>query len=171
MGKRIIFPATDLVLGYFIRGNEFLLSFRKRTPWLGKLSGLGGNKEPEDKCLIDTLIREVFDESDARICADDIEKRAEFQIFREGKSMILLHVYAMNYSGQCLEESDEMGPHLWFPIKNPPFGMMVPGDKYWFLRFLQGEFLRGKIYRSANAELLLGIPDIYWVDSRELVNY
>lgn len=50
-----------------------------------------------------------------------------------------------------------MSSPMWFPKKNIPTDLMIPGDEFWVCRMLAGEFMSGTIFRSADAEIFLGI--------------
>ncbi|EKE20389.1 MAG: hypothetical protein ACD_8C00006G0001 [uncultured bacterium] len=159
-----------MVLGYFVKDGDVGLGLRKKTPWSGKLSGPGGNREECDKSLKDALVREVKVELDVNIALDEIEKRAEFKIFRPGKKPILLHVYTMGRYQGDFKASDEMDIPWWFPIEYLPIELMVPGDEHWVYRMLKGEFLGGEIHRSLDFETLIYM-NVYEVDPKSFVHY
>jgi ADP-ribose pyrophosphatase YjhB (NUDIX family) len=157
LGKRDIFPAKELVLGFPVVGRNVLLSKRKRTPWEGCLSGLGGNVEKSDLSNLHALQREARQEAEIEIKFSDMRKVAQFEVYCQGKEMKLLSVYLiLNFRGDPTE-TEEMGPHMYCPIDSLLIRQMVSGDEVWVERILNGESLMGKIYRSANAEELISI--------------
>lgn len=158
MSERIIFPSDELVVGFPLEGQDVWLGIRRRTPWLGCLSGLGGNREPEDRNIFDIMRREARDEALIETDPAFMEKWGEFGVMREGKRPLVLHVILIHRFKGIPTTTEEMGPHLKFPVCNLPLGEMVPGDEKWVGHMLEKkEYVRGTIWRSADAEKLLGI--------------
>ena len=157
MEQRVIFPSNELVVGFPVVKSDVLLSIRRRDPWLGNFSGLSGSVEKADQNIFEAMIREAKEEAGIEIDFSNMEKRGEIQIFREEKKPITLNIIFIHHFRGIPKTTKTMGPHLLFPIENLPTSEMIPGDKYWVYRMLKGEFITGKIFRSADAEKLLEI--------------
>jgi ADP-ribose pyrophosphatase YjhB (NUDIX family) len=147
---------SNLVLVFPIVGNEVLLSIRKKAPWVGCLSGLGGGFIEEDCYFLNTVRREAVEEAVIRINPLYLEKRGELTIKREGKKQQTLHVYISRYFDGNPTETVEMGPHMFFPTDKLPFDKMVKGDEQWVPQILKEKFIKGTIWRSSDAEEFLG---------------
>lgn len=150
--------SKELVVGFPVRGEDVLLGIRNQAPWDCKLSGYGGNTNSEDENdPRKTQVRELREESGLITCPWLIEKRGEFVVVREGKEPQILHAYIIPHFMGKEVTTKEMSSPMWFPIKNVPAGLMIPGDEFWVYRMLCGEFMSGTIYRSADAEKLVRI--------------
>lgn len=155
--ERTKFPSKNLVLGFLDLGDFFMLSVRRRPPWLGCISGLGGGVEDCDLGIFDAMRREARQEAEITVCPLHMEKRGEFKIFRQGKEMVLLHVFVFHEFEGEITTTDEMGPHDLFLKNKLPIKDMILGDKFWVKRIFDGEFLLGEIYTSADSETLISI--------------
>ena len=151
----------ELVVGFPIRetpgGIEVLLGFRKRPPWQGCASGFGGHVEGYhiDKNPEEAQSRETYEECGLIVLPDMLEKRAMFDIFRDGKDPQKLHVYLIHSFFGTPIETAEMKP-IWVPIEKLP-RKIVPGDDQWLHPVLCGSYAAGTMWRSSDAEQIFNV--------------
>jgi 8-oxo-dGTP diphosphatase len=136
------------------------LAKKKLKVGAGLLNGWGGKFDSErgDKTLEDTARREFAEESGAELTeADSLEKVAVFDFYEAGRHIFECHIYfihADSWVGR-LKETDEMGQPEYFDLWGLPFERMMPADKLFVKRLLDGERIRGRLYYSeGNKEVL-----------------
>lgn len=114
---------------------------KKRGFGKGKWNGFGGKVKDEEK-IGEAAERELREE--IGIDASEMEKVGVISFeFTNSDEMPEVHFFRVEkWSGEP-RETEEMKPR-WFDIKNIPYDLMWPDDKFWLPLFLEGKKFRGK---------------------------
>lgn len=103
---------------------------------LGLYNGWGGKQEVTDPTILDTAVRELFDESGVLANKEDLEPvfRAYFYTKnKEGEGfspfMEVSFYFCRTWEGYPVE-GKEMGPAVFFEQEKLPYDQMMPADKY-----------------------------------------
>jgi len=123
-------------------GNEILLGMKKRGFGEGRWNGFGGKAEKGETPL-EAAKRELLEE--VGITAIDLAEYGAI-IFRfvGSEDIIECHFFLVDkYKGEPVE-SEEMRPE-WFEIKDIPYDVMWPDDRYWLPMMLEGKKFGGKV--------------------------
>lgn len=110
---------------------------------LGTYNGWGGKQEQTDATILDTAVRELFEESGARGLKEDLEAifRAYFYIKNKSEEIIPfmdVSFYFLSHYMGTLVEGNEMGPVVFFEKEDLPYENMMPADKYLLEQVLKG---------------------------------
>jgi 8-oxo-dGTP diphosphatase/2-hydroxy-dATP diphosphatase len=154
-----------MTVGLILEGDKILLGMKKKGFGVGRWNGFGGKFDgSKDKSIDDTVDREFWEESSIKVLEHEKMGMIDFEF--EGQDEILqVHFYRITkYYGKPME-SDEMMPK-WFEIKDIPYDLMWPDDKYWMPIFLKGKKFWGKIYfKDQNTILKADIKELMDVKS------
>jgi len=137
---------TEATLLYLVKDDKVLLMEKQKKLGAGKLNGVGGKKEPGDKSITDTMIRESIEEMG--ITPTEYRKMAEIVFHNPGEDKTLadMHVHifvSKRWSGEPTA-TDEMKKPQWFDIDNLPFDKTLPDDKFWLPLVLDGKKVIGE---------------------------
>lgn len=111
---------------------------------LGLYNGWGGKQEVTDPTILDTAVRELFDESGVIAKKEDLEPvfRAYFYTKnKEGEGFLPfmdVSFYFLRTWQGTPAEGKEMGPAVFFEQENLPYDQMMPADKYLIEQALLG---------------------------------
>lgn len=127
-------------------------------------NGYGGKMESYDESILDTAIRELFDESGVTASKEDVElmMRVYFYVQKEGTHIPFMDVsffFVRKWEG-VPQEGDEMGPPLFFKQEEIPYEEMMPADNIFFKTMLRDE-------KGVYQVNLLGkgvIPEVFLLD-------
>jgi len=134
------------------KDNKILLGMKKRGFGEGKWNGFGGKLKDGER-ISDAAKRELKEE--AGIDASNLEEMGVINFQFENNPEEILEVHFLKgteFSGEPIE-TEEMKPQ-WFDIKNIPYDLMWPDDKYWLPLFLEGKKFKGKFLFSNNNEII-----------------
>ncbi len=137
-----IMPRIIQTVSVICKDNKVLLGMKKRGFGEGKWNGFGG-KAKNNESVFDAAKRELKEE--AGIEVSDLEEMGVINFQFENKPEEILEVHFLKrteFSGEPVE-TDEMKPQ-WFDIKNIPYDLMWPDDKFWLPLFLEGKKFRGR---------------------------
>jgi 8-oxo-dGTP diphosphatase len=136
-------------LCFLVDGSAVALAKMLRGPFKGHLNGLGG--EPEGPDVVIETAREVAEECGAILEPKDILPAAilDFYNYKDGgwRRVRVFTSIATRWSG-ALRAGDGMGKPQWHPMSNLPFEQMLPSDRLWLPRILQGERLEGEVWHN-----------------------
>ena len=119
-----------------------LLGRKKRGFGRGKLNGLGGKVQPGET-PVDTVIREVHEESGLIVSPDTLRSAGSITFAFPSKPTFDHHVHVFVTSAWDGEvrESVEIAP-AWSPITAIPYDRMWDDDHYWLPLVLAGKRIR-----------------------------
>ncbi len=111
---------------------------------LGLYNGYGGKMDAADETILDTAVRELFDESGVIAQKEDLEKilRVYFYISKEGVLIPFMDVsffLLAAWEGEPVE-SKEMGAAVFFTQETIPYNEMMPADRILFEKIFKKEF-------------------------------
>jgi 8-oxo-dGTP pyrophosphatase MutT (NUDIX family) len=136
---------------YLVKNGLITLARKKHSIGAGKLNGYGGGIDVGEN-LLDSAIRELWEESGVRVEAQNVEFVATMDFYCEKVEMRtqripLSHcfVFIVHDWQNIPQESKEMGPPEYFPIHNLPFDRMMVGDDLWVPKILKGERFMGAL--------------------------
>ncbi len=135
--KKIVVQNLCIVYKY----PKILLGMKKRGFGAGRWNGFGGKVKDGEK-IEEAAKRELKEE--ISINASEMEKVGVINFeFTNSDEMPEVHFFQVKkWSGEP-EETEEMKPQ-WFDIKNTPYDLMWPDDKFWLPLFLEGKKFKGK---------------------------
>jgi 8-oxo-dGTP pyrophosphatase MutT (NUDIX family) len=127
----IVFPVQD---------NQIFLANKKRGFGAGFLNGYGGKKQPEDKTVDDTAVRELREE--AGIEAKELEKVAVIEFFEEESPVFECHIFfCRSWTGE-FKETEEMAFPQAYDISNVPYDKMWDADRVWLPLVCAGQKIK-----------------------------
>lgn len=153
-------PVTQATVVFLLSEEGHLCLARKKQPIhhasgeivysLETFNGYGGKREPEDRSLLHTAVRELLDESSVVAHKEDLELVARVHFHTPDKKTGE-HIPFMDVSFFMLRtwkgeprEGSEMGPPEWFTPNaderfcKMPYGDMMPADKHILRRVFEG---------------------------------
>jgi len=140
----------QLTLSYLIKEDQICLGLKKRGFGEGNWNGYGGKLE-EGEDILSAAVREIEEESEARVEKGDLEQVAVVDfMFEDGKHLEVHTFFTKKWKFEP-KETEEMKPE-WFPFKDIPYEQMWADDVYWLPRALCGEKLRGKVWFETNGK-------------------
>ena len=105
-------------------------------------NGYGGKKDPEDKTILDTAIRELYEETGCVVAsAEDLQLKCvlnsfwdvlEAEIENKNNPTMQIYFYVLEKWTNEPRETDEMGEPEWFNVNDIPVHAM-PSDNGFFL--------------------------------------
>ena len=127
-------------------------------------NGYGGKAEDEDESVRDTAIRELFQESGVIANKKDLIPCTRFNFFWPGNESVIPNMdvyffFLKIYEGDP-KETDEMGPPKFFSPSDLPFNEMMPNDRVFFPKILNGEKLVADVFLGKKDED--GNPVFVW---------
>ena len=147
---------------FFIKNEtEVLLGLKQKKVGKGKRNGYGGRQEPDDKTIRHTACREVDEETNKGITCfpEDLQPRAIIEFFEFGNITNVpdhkVAIYTCSAFTGSAGETKEMTDPQWYDfgphsIKPVPYSDMLPGDREFLPKILQGETFTGKIWFKEN---------------------
>lgn len=152
-----------LNLTFLVKDNELCLAMKKRGFGEGNWNGFGGKVE-EGETMLESVVREVREESGVEVAEDALEEVAciEFH-FEDGKHLEVHTYFACVWKGEPIE-TEEMKPE-WFSFDAIPYDAMWADDIHWLPRVLKGEKVQGVVYFSADGKT---IEKMEWKSATEL---
>ncbi|POM62365.1 hypothetical protein PHPALM_28488 [Phytophthora palmivora] len=158
-----LLPRKLLTLAFIVRdgiatngrGKQVLLGMKKRGFGMGKWNGFGGKVEASDISIVAAAAREVREEANVIVKAEDLQSRGTLLFsFEGGKEVMEVHVFlTQQFSGEP-SESDEMKPQ-WYDTTDIPFKSMWADDSFWLPHVLSGMSVHGHFHFAADEDTLL----------------
>lgn len=111
---------------------------------LGTYNGYGGKMDPTDETILDTAIRELYDESGVDAKKENLElvARVYFYLKKDDGGfepfMDVCFFFLKSWSGDP-KEGEEMGHPRFFNKADIPYDQMMPADKVVFEKMFNGE--------------------------------
>ncbi len=138
---------THATLCFLVKGDEVLLAEKQRKIGAGRLNGYGGRVEPQDKDLLATNQREVFEE--IGVAVTSVNKVGEITFHNPSDDgalkRMVVHIYtATEWDGEPIE-TDEMKKLGWYKIDKIDYDLFLSADRLFIPRILAGKHLKGKI--------------------------
>jgi len=137
--------------------NTILLAEKKYGAAKGIWNGIGGKyDEAQDADILDTLIRETFEEISVRLTSHHQVGKLNYYKEQNDPNAIEkqheIYVYkSYDWEGD-VQETEEMRPQ-WFDLSEIPFDKLWPVDKLWLPFILKSGFLEGTLtYREGAKE-------------------
>ena len=146
-GKSRYMTIASLV--FLRRGNEILLTYKKRGFGKDKWNGPGGKVKNES--VEEGAIREIKEEIDVDLV--NMDHVAILTFYNDGIFDWTVHVFISWEFIGTPTEGDEVRPK-WYSIDKIPYDSMWEDDKYWLPRVLAGEKLIGYFYFSKGLKKL-----------------
>ncbi|KAH7461361.1 hypothetical protein PRNP1_013286 [Phytophthora ramorum] len=152
-------PRKLLTLAFIVRdgvgGQQVLLGLKKRGFGVGKWNGFGGKVEVSDASVVAAAAREVQEEANVAVRAEDLAPRGVLLFsFEQGKEVMEVHVFLTRQFDGEPSESDEMKPQ-WFDASAIPFSNMWADDRLWLPYVLGGKGVQGHFRFAADEDTLL----------------
>lgn len=115
-----------------------------------KWNGYGGKQEPGET-ILETAIRELFDESGVQANKEDLNYVAKLGFFWPGNETsapdMLVYVFFLSiFAGEPKEGAREMGTPQFFCPNEIPYHDMMPADKLFLPKIISGEKLVWDVY-------------------------
>ena len=137
-----IFTAT---VCFLLKDNQVNLAVKTRKIGKDRWNGYGGGTDDEDKDLVTTAVRELWEESEVWVAPESLRKMAILEFHNSpgeaGEFMAKVHIYVTHeWTGEP-KPTKEMATPTWFPINDLPLDTMMPADREWLPRVLAGEKL------------------------------
>ena len=130
---------------FLVKGNEVLLTPKKKGFGEGFLNGYGGGVEGKET-IVETALREIEEESTATSTSDALEKVAVIDFFEGGRQIFECHVFFVHsWSGEP-KETAEMGQPEVHDLQAIPFDRMWKSDRVWMPVIFRGERIQAKAY-------------------------
>lgn len=106
-------------------------------------NGYGGKREKEDESIEHTAVRELFDEAGVKAHVEDLLPRGKLRFFwpgneTEGANMDVYFYFLEKWEGEP-QETNEMGEPLFFKFSDIPYEDMMPNDKTFLPKMINGE--------------------------------
>lgn len=132
---------------------DICLAVKRRGFGAGRLNGVGGKVEEQDKTIEDGAKREVMEEIGVE--AKKLKKVAEltFYFLQNSEWDQLVHVYFCEVWNGMPVETEEMKPE-WFLALKIPYWKMWPDDKFWLPEVLKGDLLKATFKFGENDVIL-----------------
>lgn len=116
-----------------------------------KWNGYGGKQESSET-ILQTAIRELFDESKVVGKEEDLELVARINFFWPGNNtpypdMVVYFFFLSVFEGEP-QEGAEMGPPKWFMPREIPYNKMNGADKLFLPKLIAGEKLVWDIFHG-----------------------
>ena len=128
-----------------VKENQILLAMKKRGFGAGRWNGYGGSVK-EKETVFEAALREIREESAVSVLEDALKKVAEFLFIFDGNPKVHCHIFlAKDWQGEP-QDSEEMGPHIWFDRAFLPEAEMWPADRIWIPEVLAGKKIKGEIH-------------------------
>ena len=107
---------------------QLLLGMKKRWFGMGNRNGFGG-KNHEGESIVQTALRELFEEADISLKEEDINKVWVLHFFYKAKPEWDqdVHIFSGIYDGN-FQETEEMKPQRW-NIQDIPYDTMREDDR------------------------------------------
>lgn len=131
---------------------QVLLGHKKTGLGTGKIVGLGGHVESDEKPA-QAAAREVKEEAGIDVAPDDLSEAAHLTFIfpvRPEWDMTVAVFTSADWTGEATE-SAEITPE-WFPVTGPPLDRMWDDARYWLPRVLAGERVRATFTYAGDCE-------------------
>ena len=115
-------------------------------------NGPGGGKKPGES-VVACAKRELLEETDLIACVIDFEKVGEILFHFGGVPKFWVHFFLLRKWRGEEKPLAEFVELKWFPFDNIPFQQMMPGDRIFVPRLLEGEKIeKGEIFFSIDGK-------------------
>ena len=146
-----------VTLAMFVKDGRILLAMKKRGFGAGNWNGYGG-KLLEGESVEDAAVREIHEESGARVEKEDLKHLGTLDFYFSDKPewdqrCVIYRV--QKWRGDPVE-TEEMRPE-WFFFEDVPYEHMWKGDDQWFPYFLRGENFSGEIHFSDEGKKVVSV--------------
>lgn len=137
----LLIPVTPAQVG---------LGIKKQKIGKGKLNGWGGVLDPNET-MLECIVREVLEEGGVQVDHRELIKAAVI-LFHNEMYDCKVHVYLAPWHYPLLQETDEMGAHVWYDRASPPLSNMMVADRDWLPLVLAGKYVKGEVWYGPNQE-------------------
>jgi len=108
-------PGTEGAELFFIRRAE-----QENDPWSGHVAFPGGRREPDDKSLLETAIRETKEEVGIELGISDVVARLPdvpaFTRSKKGRLVVSVFVFVLHRDAEVSADNAEVATTLWVPL-------------------------------------------------------
>jgi len=142
---------TTLLL--IMQNKRILLAEKQRGFAKGTYNGIGGKQDPGET-IEQAMVRETQEEIGVTPVNYQKIGLINFDVWYKGEHVDLkLHIYKCAEFEGTIIETEEMKPQ-WFSLDNIPFDKMLPDDKLWFDKVLEGKCVGGFVKMDQNLKLI-----------------
>jgi 8-oxo-dGTP pyrophosphatase MutT (NUDIX family) len=147
-------PLRKATLCFLVKGDKILLAMKKRGFGKGLYNGVGG-KQDKGESIVETAIRETFEEIGVEIINPIKQATLNFYFphipLKEDWNQQVVVFVADKWKGRP-KESDEMKP-MWFNKINLPYNKMWADDSLWLPHVMQGKRVTADFYFDKNQNI------------------
>lgn len=131
---------------FLVRDNHIFLANKRRGFGAGFLNGYGGKKQPEDRSIEYTAVRELAEEGGVITSPEKLEKVAVIDFFEGETHIFECHIFfCRDWQGEFVE-TEEMEAPTPHDISNPPYERMWDADRVWLPLVCSGQKIRARSY-------------------------
>lgn len=140
-----------LTICLVIKNNKVLLGMKKRGFGEGWWNGFGGKVE-DNETVEDAAKRELYEESNLIAIRLESRGKIEFNLPEENRH-VEVNIFMVNEFEGEPKSSEEMNIK-WFDFEKLPEEKMWPGDRLWFRKVLDGDFVEGNMLYGPERQVL-----------------
>lgn len=143
---------------FLTRDQHILLARKKKKIGKGLWNGYGGFEEAEDATIEHTAVREMKEEIGVSANPSALEKIGVVRYSNQSEGGRLkeveVHFYLVaEWDGEP-HSGEEMDTPTWFTCDALPLDEMLPTDRMWLPRALQGTRFVGVVHHGENKEVV-----------------
>lgn len=132
-------------LACLLREKRVLLAIKNDGTYKGCRAAYGGKVEPSEKVKT-AVVREVKEESKLVLREDDLYLSAIITTLFNNKPRFEMHIFTAWQWKEDPQSTAEMRDPRWFAFDRLPMRQLIPADRIWMPRVLQGEMFNADIH-------------------------